>query len=407
MLPPVLHHLGTFDVENYGDLLYPLLVRRLMTTHVQYYSLLAGDAPHEAGFQTRAIRSLFESEDPLRMLIGGGDILRTDADLIARHYGRNSRISDEGLRHSIGVSGLVGYRLREKLPRVDAGSFYANRFRARWMNYPAVGPFIIAPRDLPPGSTVSYLSCGVPHEFKPEERVIVKRAFEEATFVYLRDEESAEKLRRAGVRRDLCVAPDVTVILSDQFDRADLSNRRRKLLTRLEIDKNCPVVCFQSQPYPGFEEREILDQLQRYRERTGCAIVLTPLGYCHGDHEFLQSLAGESQGVVKYAGVTSIFDMMALIAGSDLFVGTSLHGNITAFSFGIPHVVGPLPVTKAAGFLKATDLPAELRLNSWREMDEAMESATMLGQDFFAAKAREAKAKVYKAVEELLDSLSK
>lgn len=34
-----LRQLGTFDVENYGDLLYPLVLRRLAKTPVQHYWL--------------------------------------------------------------------------------------------------------------------------------------------------------------------------------------------------------------------------------------------------------------------------------------------------------------------------------------------------------------------------------
>ena len=37
------------------------------------------------------------------------------------------------------------------------------------MNYPAVGPFIIDSRQLPQGSLVAYVSCGVPHDFSPVE----------------------------------------------------------------------------------------------------------------------------------------------------------------------------------------------------------------------------------------------
>jgi hypothetical protein len=404
--PNVVRQLGTFDVENYGDLLYPLIFRHLIKTGLQHYSLLPGDAPYAAGFQTESIGRLFESQDPLTVIIGGGDILRTDSDLMARHYGRNSRVTYKRLRQSIGVSGLIGYELREKLPRADAGIFYAKRFRARWMRYPAIGPFIIDARDLPPGSAVSYVSCGVPHEFAPSQFDAVKRAFERARFVYLRDEHSAQKLRRAGVNRELHVAPDLAVILSDVFNQADTVRRGRELLSNLGITKATPVLCFQTQAFPGFSEEQIVDRLKGYCDRTKSKVILLPLGYCHGDHEFLQGLAKRANGLFRYANVNSIFDMMALIAVSDVFVGTSLHGNVTAFSFGIPHVFGPLPVTKTQGVLEITNLPAELRASSWSEVDEAIDCATTLGSGFFANRAREAKARVYRVIEHLFLKLN-
>jgi polysaccharide pyruvyl transferase WcaK-like protein len=162
------------------------------------------------------------------------------------------------------------------------------------------------------------------------------------------------------------------------------------------------VLCFQSQPYPGFLEGDILRELRRYKERRNIEVVALPLGHCHGDHEFLQSLAKQSNGIVKYADVHSIFDMLAIIAASDVFVGTSLHGNITAFSFGIPHVFGPLPVAKAEGFLKITNLPIELKMRSWKELNDKIDEAVMLGREFFLTRASEAKTRTYQVVEEMM-----
>src|SRR5688572_26563631 len=384
-------HLGTFDVENYGDLLYPLIFRHVLQTRdaslrVRQYSLLPGVAPQQAGFETHPVRSLFEPgrAEAYRLVVGGGDILRTDWDFVARHYGRASRVSFGGLRRSVGTANLLGYLLRENLPRLEAGDFYARRFRARWMNYSAAGPFLINPDDLPQGGAVCYLSCGVPHDFAPAERDVVRRTFERARFVYLWDDQSAEKLRRVGLRRELYVAPDLAVILSDQFEHEAEARRGREILSRLGVDRARPVLCFQSKPHPGFSEEEIVRQLNRYCERTGAEVVLLPIGYCHGDHELLQSLAGKSGGTFKYAANPSVFDIISIIAASDAFVGTSLHGNVTAFSYGIPHLIGPLLVDKAAGFLSAVNLPADLKLGSWGELNDKMDLIAGLDRAFLA-----------------------
>ncbi len=408
----MINHLGTFDAENYGDLLYPLLFRYVLQRRgahpeVRQYSMLRGAAPQEAGFETYPALSLFEPERavPRRLVVGGGDILRTDFDLVASHYGRASRVSYGGLRRSLGTADLLGYLLRKGLPTLDANGFYAERFRARWMNYPAAGPFLINPDDLPQGGPVYYLSCGVPYDFAPSERNGVERTVERARFVYLRDEQSAEKLRRAGVRRELCVAPDLAVILSDQFEHANEARRGREILSRFGVDTTRPVLCFQSLPHPDFSEEEIVRQLRHYRERTRSEVVLLPVGYCHGDHEFLQRLSKRSGGALKYAGVSSIFDMISIIAASDVFVGTSLHGNITAFSFGVPHLFGPLHVDKAEGFLSVVNLPLELKLRSWSELNDKIELTTGLGRAFFSGRAREAKSRAYTVVDQLLDDL--
>jgi len=404
-------HLGTFDVENYGDLLYPIVFRHLLkardaSLQVRHYSPLPGEAPQEAGFETHSLQSLFESRaESCTLFLGGGDILRTDWDVVASHYGRDSRIDYSRLRHSLGTVNAFSYLLRRNLPRSEPAGFFADRFRARWMTYPAVGPFLIDSDSLPQGTLVSYISCGVPHDFTPLERDGIKRTLDRARFIYLRDEQSAEKLCRAGVRRELRVAPDLTVLLSDQFDREKQARRGREIISRFGIDGDRPFLCFQCQPYPGFDAEEIVRQLMRYRERTGSTVVLFPTGYCHGDHEFLHSLARLSGGALKYAGVYSIFDMMDIIAASDLFVGTSLHAYITALSFGVPGLFGPLPVAKADGFLSVMNLPPQLKLCSWKEINDRIDMALELGRDFFFARAMEAKAKVYQVIDELFYDL--
>src|SRR5712692_5348021 len=97
-----LGHLGTFDVENYGDLLYPLVFGQILKKYgapvsVSQYSFLNGSALQSAGFETIALRSLFDPVlaqgprrgsragvvvPPTRIVIGGGDILRTDRETV-------------------------------------------------------------------------------------------------------------------------------------------------------------------------------------------------------------------------------------------------------------------------------------------------------------------------------------
>jgi len=404
-------HLGTFDVDNYGDLLYPIVFRHVLknrdaTWQVLHCSPTAGEAPREAGFETRSIRTLFEASAESRTLvIGGGDILRTDWEVVASHYSTNSRTSFSGLNRSIGTLGAFAYLWRRNVARLDPTSLFADRFRSCWMNYPGAGPFLVDAANLPHGSSVSYISCGVPHDFSPTDRDPVKRSLDQARFIYLRDNQSAEKLRRAGVHGKIHVAPDMAVTLSDQFDKEEQVRHARETLSTFGIERDRPFLCFQGKPYPGFDEEEIVRQLRSYQERTNSSVVLLPIGYCHGDHKFLQSLSRRSGGKLTYAGVGSIADIMSIIAACDLFVGTSLHGNITALSFGIPHLPGPLPVDKLDGYLSVVNLPSELKLHSWKEMNDKLDLVVKLRPELFAKRAMEAKERVYQAVDELLYDL--
>ena len=146
-------------------------------------------------------------------------------------------------------------------------------------------------------------------------------------------------------------------------------------------------------------------QLARYRQRAGAEVVLLPLGRCHGDAEFLRLVAKAAGGAFKYADARTVSDAVSLIAACDLFVGTSLHGNVTAFALGIPHLAGPLPADMTEGFLRSAKLPLSLRLDSWAELNEKVDLAAGLGPGFFASRAAEARSEVARAVDELLDAL--
>ena len=399
---------GTFDVENYGDLLYPLVFQRLLEDFdpqfdLRRVSFLGRLAPQKAGYDTQPARTLFESaSNPRRIVVGGGDLLRTDWQVVAAHYQKSNDSNDfNEVRQALGTSGSLQYVLRKNLPHTNARDYFARRFRQLNMNYPGAGPFMVNAN----GNRVHYLSCGVPHHFKTTEVDAVRRVLDEAEFIYLRDQCSAEKLRRAGVKKELHVAPDLIHLLSDQFKHADEVRKGLNIVSKLGVSPERRFICFQSQPYPGFDEAEIATQLIKFRERTDLEIVLLPLGRCHGDYVFLKRIAEMSGGKLTLADLYSIFDCLSVIAASDLYVGTSLHGNITAFSFGSPILYGPLPVDKAEGFLDVVGLPRELKLRSWEELDEKLDVTRQFDKDYFSKKAFEAKIRVYEVVNRLLKTL--
>jgi polysaccharide pyruvyl transferase WcaK-like protein len=133
--------------------------------------------------------------------------------------------------------------------------------------------------------------------------------------------------------------------------------------------------------------------------------VLLPLGFCHGDDAFLEQLAKDSQAAFHFVKRQSIFEMMSVIAASDLFLGTSLHGNITAFAFGIPHVIGPIPVDKCAGFLDVVGLPAELKAASWTQAGVKLDMAAGLGGAFFRDRAVAARKRINETVDLLVKAV--
>lgn len=400
--PPVL--IGNFctcDVENYGDLLYPIVFRHMVesrqfTGETKPYGFLDGPAPANAGYDVDSIFGLLNehSAQLSALVVGGGDILRTDKGVLASHY--------ESLYRQRIQKSLWGRIRKRLLGETDLIKNFIHKFMA----YRSAGPLILDAKDYPALGLVAYCSCGVPFEFKDQERGAVAQAFNNAAFIYVRDHQSAEKLKRSGVTQNIAVAPDLIVTLSDFYDRKTEADRGREILKSCGVNTSRHVLGFQCAPQSESNYAEIAKQITQYSQQVECDVALVPIGYCHDDDKALKRLAAVSNGAFKYIGVRSVRDMLSVLAACDTFLGTSMHANITAFSFGIPHLVGPLAVDKLGGFLDITGLDPALRLNTWAEAADKLQWVDELGANYFEGKAATAKNAVHKTFDQLVQAIN-
>jgi hypothetical protein len=402
---PTLAEFGTFDVENYGDLLYPIIFAKMFqqrgeTREIRKFSFMESESLQDSGYTTRPIQQLLLSwqKQPHSLVIGGGDLLRTDWDLVASHY-PSTGLSQKGQPLPFHLRRLF---LKRRKRRLNA----ASKFRHLYMNYPAVGPFMIDPGEFSNLTSVAYCSCGVPFPFDDTVRRQVASTFDKSNFLYVRDRQSQNALVQAGVKRKIHVAPDLIVALSDLFDPATERIKGRSILEKKGVDMHRPVLCVQSNPQPPENSAELLKQLKAYQKRTRCEVVLLPLARCHGDNEYLKQLAQDSNGAFKCIELDSIFEIIATLGACNVFLGTSLHGNITAFSFGIPHLFGPIPVAKCEGFLDVVNLPPELKLKSWAEINQKLDMVTALDGEYFTARATAAKQQVNEVFDLLVQAVA-
>lgn len=390
--------LCTCDVENYGDLLYPIVFKMLAKKHgidsdFLPLGFIKGPAPCSANYTVHNINEVIKS--PLtHLVIGGGDILRADVLGIARPY---PYIYKQKLSNQI----------LHQLKNVYFGKQYLrDDFVKRYMGYSPITPFILNKTHFSTIGSIVYCSCGVPFRFPAEKSHVIREAFETASFIYLRDTLSRDKLRAIGVRRHIEVAPDMIVTLSDFFDLKEEQAKGHTLLDLNGVNISKEIICFQSCPQRTNLD-EILLQLTKLKDKTGAEVVLLPIGYAQKDHLFLQRLAKRSRGSLKYIGTQSIFDVISVLATCNSFIGTSMHGNITAFSFGIPHLFGPIGLDKVEGFLKVVGLGMDFKLGSWSELVDKHTMITSLPRDYFATKAEVAKKNVYITLAKVFEILNR
>jgi hypothetical protein len=308
---------GTFDVENYGDLLFPLLAeRRLAEAGLSITPVSPTDVatPFEDAPRPVSIDAIAHRNPPGKgVLIGGGNIVH------------------------LRPTALPDYQ-RSDLPRIA--------YPALWLG----ATTLAAAYDLP----VAWNAPGVPFaESSWPAEDLLHAAAAAADYLSVRDEESRDTLGMNG--QPVAVTPDTAVEVSKLWPLSELEPLARNALESRGFAPDSSYIAIhvkqRSLKQPLEELARALDQLS---VETGKTIALVAIGACHGDDAIARRL-----GEMMFAP-TAVFDhasslrqIAAIIACAELVVCSSLHAYITSFSYGRPGILVAPPLNrKFRGFTR-------------------------------------------------------
>ena len=269
---------GTFDVANFGDLLFPLiarqeLARRLGPVEIHPYSYNARSAASWP-FAVSPLERLPAEVGTLDLLlVGGGDIIRLDP-LIALNY----RPGSPDIHHPTGF----------------------------WL-----APILLAHTAKVP---VAWNAPGVPLEIPPWAHALVRASVAVSAYVSVRDQASHDRLTRVAGDARVEVVPD------SGFNAA-------MLLPDPPAGSDYLVV--QSRPQSSQWLTRVRELLQDDRSQ----FVIAPVGPVTGD---LIRPPAKLPPRTTFCHPEHPNELLALIAGSKGVVGPSLHLTIAALSFGRP-----------------------------------------------------------------------
>lgn len=305
---------GTFEVENYGDRLFPLiaskeLASRLPNKRLQQFSPLAGPEITPIINQNG---NIFSEHMPLEAtLIGGGDIISFASEI---------------------------------------ASIYKDQWKYPISPHNACWALPIIHRN--PGAPVIWNAPGVPKSFTKDQTDLVRYLAHESDYLSVRDETSLKRLQEAGVKKEISVIPDTALMISKHYPKDTLIDLAKKNLDPLGL-KIGEYLVIQTHPYYVIDHiPSFTANILSLKEKLNLPILLLPIGRCHHDEQVLKQIKEASQESLHLIE-TSIdtLEIAAIIAHAGAFVGTSLHGNITAFSYGIPFLIcGFAPLSKLEGF---------------------------------------------------------
>ena len=288
---------GTFDIGNYGDLLFPLVAaaalkirdRRIRVVPFSVNAKSQSSWP----FQVRSIAEMISSLPSLSaVLIGGGQIVRFD-----KKY---------PIPVPKNVDMPVAYWLLPALHAALAG---------KPVIWNAVGAWTGSPRA-------------------PSYDELLRQAFASSYFVGVRDVVSRDHLAKLAPDTAIEILPDTAFSLSRLWPLEEESAEFIDWRTSLGLAGNYVVV--QANAGVGHYRSTIESQA----EVMGCAVVILPVCWCHGDRaEDFPALKGRAFLSREWLAPKLISE---IIGRSEFVFASSLHACITALSYGVPGARAPI-----------------------------------------------------------------
>jgi glycosyltransferase involved in cell wall biosynthesis len=287
--------IGTFDIRNYGDLLFPYIAenqlkKRITNINLDYYSPNKKSWNPSFSLEINALKDLKDSmEDYSALFIGGGQ--------------------------------LIGFDKAYPEPVEDSFDMPLDI----WLN-PVKSA--IEQRKIVIWNCVGAFSDSI---FPEEKKKEVKYIFEKSNLRAVRDQPSKQFLDLADINEEIKVIPDTAFSLPRIWPFEKKSIEYKNLIGNLGLNKSYVVI--QADLFIQKHTPEIVSLLNQARLKN---IILLPICACHGDDSSNWSFPNEFN--ILQSNWLSPLLTCEVIKNAKLFIGSSLHGSITAISYGVPSV---------------------------------------------------------------------
>lgn len=338
---------GSFDCENFGDLLFPLVLRKYLEDRnvLQELFLFSPSACNMPFYEDIKVYSIYTMKEFLdtheidAVIVGGGDLIRLD-DKIGKSYTRGS----------------------------DA--------RAHWAE-----PVI---RAREKGIPVLFNCPGVPYRFHNGNKDFVRTILEQVDYLSVRDEYSREYLMECGINSPIHVSVDTVVGIRQLYPQEQMDAIYQRLSKEGWLADQ-PYILFQMNESSFQEEHYAIlaDFLDRIQAETSYKLCFMPIGYEHNDDIALLKLKDKCSSDICFPKhKLHPTEMIALISHAQMFIGSSLHGAIISYAYGTRFMeIMTGFSTKIRGFcrmLGAENLVVDIQDSLWEKFQAALQEDQVL-----------------------------
>ena len=323
-----LYVLAPNDRFNYGDLLFSHILKQYFSgffDKVIFCSTVKSDFSLLGGIPTESYSVLYEANrcDENYLIIAGGESLFVSWRAILSYI--DSNIKTRKMFPNSRILSSLAWRLQSVYMRL--------KYRPHTLY-----PYTIGKFELSGFKCVVYNSVGNCKLFDDKhlmENKMAKKIVEDNDYLAVRDELTHTALNKIGIENSLVA--DSAILMSKCFSESFLESSLS--LDKQKYSKQEYIYFQLGKAYLNGREKEyavMLDNIgKKYKLKICLGVIATAID--HEDHVALANIAKHlNPDSYLFYKSPNLWDIMWLIKNSKLYVGTSLHGAITAMSFGVP-----------------------------------------------------------------------
>lgn len=327
-------HYGTFDVDNFGDLLFPHVIESGLGGAF-------GEIVHVSPSSSRSLwpdacvtitceeASQIPNSEVAGVILGGGQLVH------------------------VSPSDVSSY--------VDEDDLFLNAYPKLWYG--------AALRAWKSGCPLVWNSPGVPSALPHRSRALLRWATSSADLLAVRDQASLQNLVSSDCAEDaIMVVPDSAFGISNWWPRDSLLDDYMELVSANEF-RGERTLAVHVKARIGLSFEEVAQAVDRLASDLGAVPILIAIGLCNEDQKAVAVVSGKmTEPHIALVNPESLRLIAACIAFSEAYYGSSLHGLICAVAYGRHGaIVHPRPPSKMAAVLQLLGTP-ELLYPSWRSL---------------------------------------
>jgi hypothetical protein len=353
--------LGATDRVNYGDNLFAVLIKAYIdkafngTARVKNYATLASDLQWYGALPTLPVRELYDDDfaEGARVIVVGGEVLGGNWAVIYQYCNP------------------VFQKIYNT--RIGRRIIHQNWVRV-WLGGKGELPFVPTPELFRKKVSVVFNAVGGARNEGSAKKIAPM--LKKAVYKSFRDQKTHQMLKQAGLDEGV-LTPDSAILMSKILSKKRIESEVASQVK--EYVEQRSYLYFQIGYFKGGKETvAIAEQLSLILKKTTFDLCLCPIGIAagHDDHIALEKIYIELDLIgygdrIDFFARPNMWDTMFLISKSACYMGTSLHGIITAQSFSVPYLLINEKILKAVDYMDCWGVgSAELTMSNLSRFGE-------------------------------------